>query len=243
MSRDVLTYPHDPATYEPRRMRAPEIWRTAAAVRGTLIPHARRPKVELGALIARCRSLSINGIEIPVRWELGAEVCDDDGQPVLGVTMHDHGAACIALNMELIGANQELARSTAMHELGHAVFDAPAWIREGAGTGQTRQLRPKGAASQERDHGADWSEWRANEFMGGFLVPERLLHPAMVKHAASIGVPLTSRLSTELPVLMAPRSWGHGYGVLMDSLGELFGVSASFIEVRLRKYRLLYSGD
>jgi hypothetical protein len=241
MSRDVLTYPHDPATFEPRRMRAPEIWRTAAALRGTLIPHARRPKVELGALIARCRSLCINGVEVPILWELGDDLCDEEGKPVLGATVHEHGAACIALNMGLIGDSQELARSTALHELGHVVFDAPAWIQAEDSRSAVRHLRPAGDQTGP-DEQETWSEWRANEFMGGFLVPERLLHPAMVKQAAGLGVPLTSRLSTELPVLMAHKGWDYGYGELMASLGELFGVSASFIEVRLRKYHLLCPG-
>lgn len=230
----VLRYPHYLPSREPRPMRAAEIWRVAEATRRQLCLHPKRPQVEIGSIITRCRRLEVNDLAFETHWECGRAVHDDDGMPVLGVTEHDRdpSAAMIYLNGELMQDREDLVRSTALHELGHAVFDVPGWIAAGA-TQRSYRLD----ADRTRSPG-DWREWRANEFMGAFLAPRALLHSHLVRRAAALGMPLVSAGRVDdLPVLRASLNDDYVETLLVD-LAEIFGVSPDFIEVRLRKYDL-----
>lgn len=231
----VLRYPHYLPSREPRPMRAAEIWRVAEATRRQLCVHPKRPRVEIGSIITRCRRLEVNDLTFETHWECGHPVHDDDGLPVLGVTEHDGdpSAAMIYLNGELMQDREDLVRSTALHELGHAVFDVPGWIAAGRTpdrsyrTDEDRERRP-----------IDWREWRANEFMGAFLAPRPLLHSHLVRRAAALGLPLVSSgRYDDLPVLRVSLAESYVETLLVE-LAELFGVSPDFIEVRLRKYGL-----
>lgn len=79
---------------------------------------------------------------------------------MLGVCEHDPDVpdtAPVALDADLVRDHPELRRSTAGHELGHAVFDMPAAIRSGAGrVFRLRAIPPASAAIR------DWREWRAD---------------------------------------------------------------------------------
>ena len=86
----------------------------------------------------------------------------------------------------------------------------------------------------------DWPEWRANEFMGAFLAPRRLLHRHMHKRAAALGIPLISmERDNDLPVVNGPKAGFDAIETLAIELAEMFGVSIPFTHVRLRKYALV----
>lgn len=247
----VLDYPHILSSMEPRRMRADAVWRIGEAARRQICVPAQRPKVDIARLIARTRHLRVNGLAFETQWELGGAIADDFGNPVLGATEYDENwpvAALIYLNGELIGERDDLARSTAAHELGHAVFDAPSWIqraRESAfGPGSTSERRFQSVSPDESKStpGIDWREWRANEFMGAFLAPRRLLHLHMHKRAAALCIPMmTGENDDALPIVNGPMVGFDRLEALALELAEVFGVSIPFMDVRLRKYGLIAS--
>jgi hypothetical protein len=247
MGQVVIRYPHYLPSREPRPMKAAEIWRVAEAARRQLCTHPKRPQVEIGLIVTRCRRLEVNDLVFETYWECDRPVHDDEGLPVLGVTEHDseQAAAMIYLNGELLQERDDLTRSTAIHELGHAVFDVPGWITR-SGDGHLMALQERCFRSGESRPAArpiDWREWRANEFMGAFLAPRRLLHSHLVKRASSLGLPLVSdEKADELPVLRMSSGGAEGLETLAVELAETFGVSPGFIEVRLQKYGLLAGG-
>ncbi|MGD9882947.1 MAG: ImmA/IrrE family metallo-endopeptidase [Reyranella sp.] len=84
----------------------------------------------------------------------------------------------------------------------------------------------------------DWREFRANEFMGALLVPRELLHRALVRGSIGLGLTLRDRGGSE-PVLDRFFDLARFDGLLIE-LGERFGVSAEFIECRLKRYGLVH---
>jgi hypothetical protein len=249
MSMLILNYPHVRSSLEPKRLRKEEIWQVGEAARSQICGASQRPKVELARIVARAKHFKVNGLSFETHWELGRAVTDDAGAAVMGAVEYDESwptAAMIYVNGEEIGDRDDLVRSTAVHELGHAVFDAPSWI-------QCRHaLPPRGGAAPprhfqqlapgERDNkvGINWPEWRANEFMGAFLAPRRLLHRHMHKRAAALGIPLISLGRDEdLPVVNGSKAGFDAVETLAIELAETFGVSIPFTQVRLRKYGLV----
>jgi Zn-dependent peptidase ImmA (M78 family) len=165
-------------------------------------------------------------------------VHDECGEAVFGVCEHDPqepAAVMISLNAELLGDQPELLRSTAAHELGHAVFDMPAAMAKGT----ARAFRSR-AEVRAPEAPIDWREWRADEFMGAFLTPRRQLTRAFTREAAAYDLPLRWR-GGEIPAPWLSANvvgWGVIDGIA-GALAEQFGVSESFIGVRLRKYGLV----
>jgi hypothetical protein len=245
----TLRYPHDPCTYLPRRMRAVTVWRVAEQARAQLYPHSQRLKLELAQVISRARRMRINGIAFETHWECGQPLTDEAGQVVLGATEHDAhfpDAAMIYLNAEVLEGAEDVARSTALHELGHAVFDTPSWVvaartKDEAHAGLKLRLAPETSISgPESRFEIDWREWRANEFMGAFLAPKRLMQSAMLKRAYALGLSLQAGAAAgDLPIVRASRSEPDGLSTLVLELAELFGVSPGFVEVRLSRYGLV----
>ena len=246
----VLHYPHHLPSREPRRLRTAEIWRVGEDARARICANPRRPKVEVAQLIARSARLEVNGLAFDTHWECGQAVADEAGQPVLGATEHDQSvpdAAMIYVNAPEIGDRDDLARSTALHELGHAVFDAPAWIERARTKGRSatwptrRLLVDAGPEVSPDPTPIDWREWRANEFMGAFLTPRALLHKHLVRHAGELGLPLTGSATPAdaLPVVDGSHLGFERMETLAIELAETFGVSIAFMLVRLRKYGLV----
>jgi hypothetical protein len=251
----VLNYPHFRPSFEPRRLRAPEIWALGEAARRQIAGAAQKPKLDLARLIARSRRLQVNGLAFETHWELGRAITDDAGNPALGVLEHDESwpaAALISLNGALIEEREDLARSTAGHELGHAVFETPAWIQrsrqpslrlelnEPAPERRFQPVATGGAAAKAAAGVPDWREWRANEFMGALLAPRPLLHRHMFKRAAALGIPMIApERGHELPLLAGRKAGFEATETLAIDLAEIFGVSIDFIQVRLRKYGLI----
>jgi hypothetical protein len=136
----------------------------------------------------------------------------------------------------LIGSEETLLRSTLFHEIGHVIFDGPRWTKSATCEKASFYCKPETGPFTSR---MDWSEWRANEFMGGFLAPRSLLHRAMIKRAAADALPL--RDFGALPVLDDGHVSEDRLSTLVFELAEVFGLSSAFIATRLQKYRLVTS--
>jgi hypothetical protein len=238
MREVALAYPHEPASLEPAYVSAEDIRYVAESARAQLFRHLRTPKIEVGALMARCRKLRVNRVVIEIEWACVSALTDDAGEPAFGETLFDPtspSTLSLALDPEAAGEREDVLRSTAAHELGHAIFDGPSWIKASS----SGERRHRSTAHQV----ADWSEWRANEFMGAFLAPRALLHREMVKHAVQCGAPLVAGPSDrELPVLRSMFGFATVRQELSSALAERFGLSTSFIDTRLRKYGLIQGG-
>lgn len=257
MTRPIsISYPHFRPSYEPRPVPALVIGQIAEAVRQQIVGESRRPKIDVARVIARARHMTVNGVSFETHWEFGGTVADDMGNPVMGAIEHSDArpeAATIHLNGEVIGDREDLVRSTALHELGHAVFDTPSWIqrarqcqlRFGAADPMPErrfQSVTRAAEPSAGNSGIDWREWRANEFMGTFLAPRRLLHLHMHKRAAALGIPMVDPPDDmTLPIVHQDRAGFDAIEALGVELAEIFGVSVPFIMLRLHKYRLLAS--
>jgi hypothetical protein len=221
------------ATGEPRPMKAAAIRAIAAALRRQVFAGRAKP-IDVADFARRTGRLRVNGRTVRVFWDLAHKVHDGKGVPVLGICEHDPqepGAVMISLNSELVD-EPELWRSTAAHEFGHAVFDMPAAM--GGGARQTFRTR----RDNDRTGGPiDWREWRADEFMGAFLVSPYQLSKAFARCASMLTVPLrwkgASQLST--PAAIAHEAGADAIGAITDMLAEEFGVSSAFMSVRLRK--------
>lgn len=128
----VLNYPHVRSSLEPKRLRKEEIWQIGEVARSQICGASQRPKVELARVVARARHFKVNGLSFVAHWELGRPVTDDMGNAVMGAVEYDESwptAAMIYVNGDVIADRDDIARSTAVHELGHAIFDAPSWIQ------------------------------------------------------------------------------------------------------------------
>lgn len=147
---------------EPTRLSADAIRRLGADLRQRLLGYTARP-FEPANLFRRAACFRVNGQLLRIVWDAAHAVHDEAGEPVLGVCEHDPqepATVMISLNGELLGGQPEMLRSTAAHELGHAIFDMPAAVAKGA----ARAFRSAAIAAREAAP-IDWREWRADEFM------------------------------------------------------------------------------
>jgi hypothetical protein len=208
--------------------------------------------VDVAQVTARSRSFLINGVSVEAHWDCAGGVEDEQGKPAFGATDFDRRCperASIRLNPDLLGDRDDLWRSTALHELGHAIFDGPAWsVRASSGTASTDRLNltpeeQEGRPSPFEGPGLNWCEWRANEFMGAFLAPRELVQKQLINHASALGLPLIgSGSDADLPILNGNRAGPDGLDAIANELAQTFGLSDSFIAVRLRKYDLVHLG-
>ena len=77
--------------------------------------------------------------------------------------------------------------------------------------------------------------------MGAFLAPRDLLQKRLLNHAWALGLPLKEgRSDTDLPILNGTRAGVDGLEAITTELAHTFGLSDSFIAVRLRKYELVH---
>jgi hypothetical protein len=238
----AIAYPHDHRTREPRPMKAREIWGIADEVRQRLLPRRRIPCLDFDRVVRGTRNMVVNGVAISIHWDLDRTVHDGQGREALGVTEVDPalpGVVLISLNAAVIAERDYLKRSTLAHELGHAVFDGPSMLRQ-AGQPAFAMVTPDEWHLTEPARGAtgiDWREFRANEFMGALLAPRALLNRELVRRAIAFGLPVRD-IGAEEPILSASGNFDRMEALLID-LGERFGVSATFIEYRLRRYALV----
>jgi len=189
---------------KPRYLKKPAIESVAREARAQLLP-AGTDALTLERL-AEVSELNINSLPYQLWVSLDHPVTDEAGQPVLGLCEFDPdcGEDAVSVLVSPVGEQltPELALSTFAHELGHAIFDAPAWLiaaKQGPGLfddPDTSQRRAYRTATPDADHlGATAlpqntalekeiriAEFRANEFMGSLLVPrDRLVELAVAR--------------------------------------------------------------
>lgn len=219
--------------------------------------------------------MNVNGISFDLWVGVDQPVTDEDGNAVLGVCEFDPDASMDAAVLSVTHvceiASPELVLSTFAHELGHAVFDAPAWIHEaaqGAGLFDDPELtarkayrtttpdaehlsKPKPAPVQNTELEASirFAEFRANEFMGSLLVPRQHLIRSVENLAEQHKVTITRSpsLDPDFPgmgmTLSAKSTFGFdGMDPLLKALATRFGVTPKFIRVRMDRYGLLKPG-
>jgi hypothetical protein len=238
----TIAYPQVRATSEPLPLKASRIWELAAAVREQITGGRRILVLEVERLVARTRRMLVNGSLLRTQWDLDQDVLDDRGREALGVTEADSrvpGTILICLNAQLIAGRDYLERSTAAHELAHAIFDGPAMLRHTRERAFAMVTPDEGhlATSTGTGERIDWREFRANVFMGALLAPRDLLHRELVRRANAIGLPLVDANQGE-PVLRG-RGDPERIEQLHLDLAERFGVSAEFIAYRLQRYALI----
>ena len=224
------------AAGDPHRLSAQTIGRIAGDIRTRLFGVQPRP-VDVVALIAKTERLAVNGKPISLSWGLDRPIHDEDGREALGVCENDPelpDTVMISINTSLLAHQPEVIRSTAAHEFAHAIFDMPAAM----GGNIRRTFRTTAAPSIARPGAPiDWVEWRADEFMGAFLVPADKLARVLPKHASALDLPFRWRAAPDgrsVPFVDLDPSEG-ALGLLVDDLAEAFGVTAAFMSVRLAK--------
>jgi len=262
-----LRYDHC-ALHKPRYLKKSAIETVASEARAQLLP----PGADALTLeqLAAISDLTINGLPYQLWVSLDHPVTDEDGLPVLGLCEFDPdcGEDAVSVLVSPIGEQltPELALSTFAHELGHAIFDAPAWLiatKQGPGLfdePDTSQRRAYRTATPDAEHlGAmalpqntalekeiRIAEFRANEFMGSLLVPRDRLVGLAVARAPDfdVGIERDGGLSDELhaatPRLVEQGTFGFvGMESLRRELAASFGVNPKFIRVRMERYGLL----
>ena len=233
----VIKYPTT-ATGEAGRMSGETLARHAAGLRRQLFGMRSKP-AEVEELAGKTRRLVINGRQICLSWDIEHELEDHYGKPVLGICDVDPDApdtVMISINGPRLVDRPGVFRSTAVHELAHAIFDMPAVL------GKSRKaFQASVEAATVRGAPIDWTEWRADAFMGAFLVPFDRLARAIAKEAGALGIPFRWRSAPSgLPVpFLDVDPNAEAVGWLIDLLAEIFGVTPAFIAVRLKKAGLV----
>ncbi|MBX9865226.1 MAG: ImmA/IrrE family metallo-endopeptidase [Hyphomicrobium sp.] len=231
----AIAYPST-AAGDPHRLSAKAIASIASDIRSRLFGIQPRP-VDVSALIAKTVRLAVNGKPITLSWGLDRPIHDENGHEALGVCENDPelpDTVMISVNASLLAHQPEVIRSTAAHEFAHAIFDMPAAM----GGNIRRTFRTSVAPAIARPGAPiDWVEWRADEFMGAFLVPADKLARVLPKHASALDLPFRWRATPDgrsVPFVDLDPSEGT-LGLLVDDLAEAFGVTAAFMSVRLAK--------
>lgn len=231
----AIAYPST-AAGDPHRLSAKAIASIACDIRSRLFGIQPRP-VDVPALIAKTARLVVNGKPITLSWGLDRPIHDENGHEALGVCENDPElpeTVMISVNASLLAHQPEVIRSTAAHEFAHAIFDMPAAM----GGNIRRTFRTSVAPAIARPGAPiDWVEWRADEFMGAFLVPADKLARVLPKYASALDLPFRWRAAPDgrsVPFVDLDPSEGT-LGLLVDDLAEAFGVTAAFMSVRLAK--------
>lgn len=232
----TIRYDLDGRTGAARLCHASDIWHVAMQMRRHL-PAADAGRSDAGTLMACVRHIEVNGRAIEIVWDADHEVHDENGMPVFGVCETDPdnpGVAYVSVNGPLLRDRPDILASTIAHELGHVVFDVP---------GVQRRYRSVTAGTSL--HASERaSEWRANEFMGALLVPAFELHRELLRLAAGEGLRLTRAQHHGRPgcPVVDGRSNADALAGVVTVLAGHFGVSDGFVDMRLRRYRLVSNG-
>ena len=221
------------ASGEPRPMKAVVVQGIATELRRQLFRGAAR-RIEVPELVRRAEHMKINSREVRFIWDIAHAVHGKGGESVLGICEYDPQeprSVMISIHSELV-QEPELFRSTTAHELAHAIFDMPAGLGgEARRVFRTRRDLTRSAAP------IDWREWRADEFMGTFLVPHYALSKAFARCVTGTDLRLRWRGNGKVPTpaLLARETAAEAIDGITDLLAEEFGVSPGFMAVRLRK--------
>jgi len=267
----ALHYPRA-RDYRPHYLKRADIEGLAQEVRNQLVTH------EVDALdletLSSIEHVQVNHLSYDLWISLDLTPTDEQGTPVLGLCEFDPGCGVLAVSIMVspVGTqlSAQLALSTLAHELGHALFDAPAWIVANsqttpdlfAVTEPVRRLAHRthtpdpahlfrfhpGPPQTVLEKAAAFAEFRANEFMGSLLVPRRRL-AAMTLQAASehdvawhTPTPILDGLPEDTVNLsLALDAASPNLPELQADLAAHFGVTRRFIAVRMQRYGFLPS--
>ncbi|MGH6921486.1 MAG: hypothetical protein ACREJ0_27745 [Geminicoccaceae bacterium] len=158
--------------------------------------------------LTRVGAMRVNDITYELEWSTDAPVTDDRGKPVLGVCEVDPvglpDTALICVNPDPVEGRTELLLSTGAHEMGHGIFEAPAWIYAHQRSSMPTLFDVVDPAAPRRvwrtttpneSHFSAtyppgstefFQETRANEFMGSLLTPRRLLSRQFSMHCEAL---------------------------------------------------------
>lgn len=232
MSPAVISYPAFPSG-EPHRLNTIALGLQAGALRQQLFGFLKGP-LDVRSLAARTTTLVVNERRMRVAWDFDHEVRDEKGKRIFGLCEHDPeipDLVMIGIDGPSLAERAEVCRSTAVHELAHAIFDMPAVL------GKARKAFQTAVHSATAQPGVDWSEWRADTFMGAFLAPLDQLSRAVVKQAAAMNIGVRWRSAENgrsTPSLdVDPNAYEIDW--LVDALAEAFGLTPAFMAVRLKK--------
>jgi hypothetical protein len=243
MPEVIVSYRHSRFTSEPEQLNHQEIWAVARDVRAQLQSDSLSRTLDLSGVEERLGEMNVNGVAFDVSWDLEHEVLNRAGRPVMGVTEYDRNApdcVLVAINGPRLSDFGYLLRSTIAHELGHVVFDAPRWITL-APEPTPAFLVTESAMAKKFDP----REVRANEFMGGLLAPPALVRVDFQRCARRYRLQHSERPSAVIRGAAAYDGAMQDPDAAQDvvfSLAERYGVSESFMRVRLDRYDLLRTG-
>lgn len=164
-----------------------DVWRLGEEARAQL-DASSQPCMTFTHIAARIRTLRINGLELETCWAFEPDLRDDRNRSVMGVIEFDPEVprtALMSLNSTALAGREDVTMSTAAHEFGHAIFDAPGWmvaaerqaVKDAEATRRFRSVVRRYRSAKP----LNISEWRAHEFMGAFLAPPKLLRWQMTR--------------------------------------------------------------
>ena len=236
-----VAYRHSQFTAQPDRLSAADVWRVARETRVQVGTDRFERRLDFGGVAQRLSDLEVNGVRFEAAWDLDHEVLNAAGEPVMGVTEYDKASpdcVMVSVNGPTLANAETLLRSTIAHEFGHVVFDAPGWIL-------VPPAAPASSGFTSSPRTRDPRELRANEFMGALLVPPSLLRVDLQRQVKRHRFAASARPSTIIsgaPAYDASRLDRDAVEEVIFSLAESYGVSESFLRVRLDRYDLLRTG-
>lgn len=234
----IARYRHCRQTGRPQPLGLDQIWAVARQVRDQLCDSGLERRLCLDGIEEQACAFDINGITFEAAWDLEHCVATREGRRVLGVTEYDPGSPdCVFVSVSGgdDGMTDTLLRSTIAHELGHVIFDAPGWM-------VSLPSADNRSAFATDPRGYDPRETRANEFMGGLLVPPSLLRvdwQRLARRRRFTASLVGSRMLRGAPAYDGGDQDADCLGEALYELGERYGVSPTFIGVRLARYDLL----
>jgi hypothetical protein len=206
----VISYRHCPFTAKPSYISSEMAQGVAISVRQQLgLEDGRRLAVDLDQLTS-IRRVQVNDVAYDVEWHIGGPLTGDNNEPVLGVCEHDRAApdsALICINPDPVDGREEILLSTAAHEKGHALFEAPKWVLASQRARMPSLLDLSDPAPQRvyrtvtpdenhlsvtppRGTPEFFEEVRANAFMGALLAPVHRVYARLQYHRESLGISL-----------------------------------------------------
>lgn len=234
-----VAYRHS-STGQPSALTPADVWHVAQKVRIQLREERLNRCLPVEAVVERLTEIEVNGLQFEASWDLDHPVKNAAGKPVMGVTEYD--AACprcvmVSVNGPMLANAQTLLRSTVAHEIGHVVFDAPSWLL-------TPPAGPVSSRLSWSPKTRDPRELRANEFMGALLAPPSLLRVDLQRQAKRHRIPTArpSRVISGAPAFDGRKLDRDAVEEIIFNLAESYGVSESFMRVRLDRYDLLRTG-
>lgn len=240
MPEIIVNYRHSSFSGEPEQLNPQEIWAVGRQLRSQMEPDSLTRALDFSGLEDRISGMNVNGVAYDVAWDLDHEVFNQANKPVMGVTEYDGNVpdcVMVAINGPQLSSVSNLLRSTIAHELGHVIFDAPRWIRLGPAPSPAFLVGEQSSVGKY-----DPREVRANEFMGGLLTPPALLRVDFMRAARRYRLKPSSRPSCVITGAAAYDGFAQDAEATQEtvfSLAEIYGVSESFMRVRLDRYDLL----